>query len=325
MTNSIKGKYAVRRDEVVRLMMEQGWTVSGLAHAADISENSIKRLFKGGDLRMTTIDPLAKQLRTNALALIDDSDSQARTQAGAVGVSDDSLLSPPTTDSQVGPPADAPPEKKEKVCFRFSFEIDVPDSSYREKEQVPGLLAEIGKQILQMGALVIASAQAGSVRIICWATEKGDVDRFFSAFAEGRFDSLRITNPQILDDLIVEPDDDDDKTQTTVDRESTAPSSVPVRSSSTNITEETQSLESDEPLDEPESSSNMNADDRDVLKAAAAGAAAGAIIGSVIPVIGTLAGGFFGGVLGGLFMKNHQALKSMSDDERGVGPPKQKH
>jgi hypothetical protein len=103
------------------------------------------------------------------------------------------------------------------------------------------------------------------------------------------------------------------------------PSSVPVRSSSTNITEETEPLESDAPLDEPESSSKMNRDDKDILKAAAAGAAAGAIIGSVIPVIGTLAGGFFGGVLGGLFMKNHQALKSMSDDERGVGPPKQKH
>jgi transcriptional regulator with XRE-family HTH domain len=305
MTNLIEGKYPVRRERVASLMKDQGWTVSSLARAADISESSIKRLFSGEDLRMSTIAPLAEQLGVKPSALIVEPDNQINTEIDAVGVSNDFPLSPPSADSQVGPPADAPQEKKEKVCFRFSFEIDVPFASFREREQVPVLLAEIGRQIHQMGALVIASAQPGSVRIICWATDKSDVDRFISAVAEDKLASLRIMNPQVLDHL-ADPEDDD--THVSDHRASTTVSDSPVPASPANIERQSKSeaIESIAPPDKPINSSPMTDEEKDRFKAAVAGAAAGAAIGSVIPVIGTAIGGIIGGVFGGLFMKNRQ-------------------
>jgi len=171
MTDFVDGSYRVRRELVAKLMKHKGYTIGSLARDAVISQRSLKRMFAGGKLRMSTIEPLATKLEITPDKIIDQ---------------DDALV----TDQPI-------------FCFRFSFEIDVPYSSFREDEDVAPLLEQIGHKIQQMGALVIESTHRGSVVVICLATNAEDVKQFFSLVLDGSFSEMKISKPQLLNNVDV--------------------------------------------------------------------------------------------------------------------------
>jgi hypothetical protein len=327
MSNLIEHSYRLRREKVAGLMMQQGWTIPSLAKAAGVDKSSIKRLFQGCRLRMSTIAPVAEALGQTPDTLIDRGDSQPEfADHPESAPSDGTSNVPPVTNSPGESAADAAVPELQHACIRIDVHVNMPYQSFSEKKDIPKMFGEIRETIDQMGGFVVEYVgPSNSVRIIFLATRRTDADHFLSAFAEGKFNSLRMTDARILADDI-EPEDDDN-IRAPGDLESETAADCPTPSSSTNVEEQPKSKEIDSTVHfgSPKSSSSTATVEFTKPSAIAAAAAAGAMLGTLIfPVFGPLAGALLAAYSAELVLKYRQEQsKSELSDESNPPPPKE--
>lgn len=169
MHDTLQSAYAVRTDELRRLMREKGFSLESLAKRALVSVKTLKRILNGAKAFIATIKKIAD----------------------ALGVPCDYLLGGASRPMATNDSATS------SAGFKVKLGADVPLEDFDETSTLFDVLKAIRVKTAQKGQIIVIAITPGSVNLECVLTEEADVHALARAFAARSLQDLAITTLEL--------------------------------------------------------------------------------------------------------------------------------